>query len=91
MMKLLSRVVDSNEREIRRLEPLLERANALEPEYRALSDDELRGRTALFRERLREGLGDVLDAPVVVAPEEDDSELVGGDPARRRERQREQR
>jgi preprotein translocase subunit SecA len=91
MMKLLSRVVDSNEREIRRLEPLLERANALEPEYRALSDDELRGRTALFRERLREELGDVLDTPVVVTPEEDDSELVGGDPARRRERQREQR
>jgi preprotein translocase subunit SecA len=91
MMKLLSRVVDSNEREIRRLEPLLERANALEPEYRALSDDELRGRTALFRERLREQLGELMDPAVVAAPEEDDSELVGGDPARRRERQREQR
>jgi preprotein translocase subunit SecA len=33
MLKLFSRVVDSNEREVRRLEPLVERANALEPEY----------------------------------------------------------
>jgi preprotein translocase subunit SecA len=91
MMKLFSRVMDSNEREIRRLEPLLERANALEPEYRALSDDELRGRRTLFRERLREDLGDLLEPAVVAGPAEDDSELVGGDPARRRERQREQR
>jgi preprotein translocase subunit SecA len=91
MLKMLSRVVDSNEREIRRLDPLVERANALEPEYRALSDDELRGRTALFRERLREALGELMEPAVVAAPAEDDSELVGGDPARRRERQREQR
>jgi preprotein translocase subunit SecA len=91
MMKLFSRVVDSNEREIRRLEPLLERANALEPEFRALSDDDLRGRTALFRERLRDDLGELMEPVVAVAPDEDDSELVGGDPARRREREREQR
>ncbi|HJT64095.1 MAG TPA: preprotein translocase subunit SecA, partial [Candidatus Limnocylindria bacterium] len=90
MLKLFSRVVDSNEREVRRLEPLVERANALEPEYRALSDDDLRGRTALFRERLRDDLGDLIDPAAPAAPDEE-SELVGGDPARRRERQREQR
>ncbi len=93
MLKLFSRVVDSNEREIRRLEPLLERANALEPEYRALTDDDLRGRTALFRERLREDLGDLVlpaeDRPA--ADEEGGSELVSGDPARRREHRLEQR
>ena len=60
MLKLFSRVVDSNEREVRRLEPLVERANALEPEYRALSDDDLRNRTALFRERLADELGDLM-------------------------------
>jgi preprotein translocase subunit SecA len=93
MLKLFSRVVDSNEREIRRMEPLVEQANALEPEYRALSDDDLRGRTALFRERLREELGDLAlpSDGLPPATEDDESELVGGDPARRRERRHEQR
>jgi len=92
MLKLFSRVMDSNEREVRRLEPLVERANALEPEYRALSDDELRGRTALFRERLAEELGDlILPADARVETPDEDSELVGGDPARRLERRREER
>jgi preprotein translocase subunit SecA len=91
MLKLLSRVVDSNEREVRRLEPLVERANALEPEYRALSDDDLRNRTALFRERLADELGDlILPASARASDDEEASELVGGDPARRRERVREQ-
>ncbi|HEY8170233.1 MAG TPA: preprotein translocase subunit SecA, partial [Candidatus Limnocylindria bacterium] len=92
MLKLFSRVVDSNEREVRRLAPLLERANALEPEYRALSDDDLRGRTALFRDRLREELGDLL-VPIADRERSDEdaaSELVGGDPARRLERRRDQ-
>jgi preprotein translocase subunit SecA len=91
MLKLFSRVVDSNEREVRRLEPLVERANALEPEYRALSDDDLRNRTALFRERLADELGDLL-LPAAGRPADDGdaSELVGGDPARRRERIKEQ-
>ncbi|HEY7452272.1 MAG TPA: preprotein translocase subunit SecA [Candidatus Limnocylindria bacterium] len=91
MLKLFSRVVDSNEREVRRLEPLVERANALEPEYRALSDDDLRNRTALFRERLADELGDlILPASARATDDEEASELVGGDPARRRERVREQ-
>ena len=92
MLKLFSRVMDSNEREVRRLEPLVERANALEPEYRALSDDELRGRTALFRERLADELGDlVLPTDGRPASTNDDSDLVVGDPARRLELEREQR
>jgi len=41
MMKFLSRLVDSNEREVRRLEPLAADINALETTYSALSDDEL--------------------------------------------------
>jgi len=91
MLKLFNRIVDSNEREVRRLEPLVERANALEPEYQALTDDELRGKTALFRARLAERLGPLaLPAEPGAEPEDDDSELVGGDPARRLERQRDQ-
>ncbi len=93
MLKLFSRVVDSNEREIRRLDPLVEQANALEPEYRALTDDDLRGRTALFRERLREELRDLAlpSDSQPAAGDDEESELVGGDPARRRERRLQQR
>jgi preprotein translocase subunit SecA len=92
MLKLISRVVDSNEREIRRLAPLVERATALEPEYQALSDEGLRGRTAHFRGRLSEQLGDLIQPlELRVETADDDSELVGGDPARRLERQKEQR
>ena len=46
MKKFLSRLVDSNEREVRRLEPLVAAINELEPEYEAMSDAELRGVTA---------------------------------------------
>ena len=42
MFKFLSRLGDSNEREVRALEPIVERINELEPEIQALSDDELR-------------------------------------------------
>jgi preprotein translocase subunit SecA len=60
MMRFLGRLVDSNEREVRRLQPLVDEVNALEPEYEALSDAELRAKTDEFRQRLREDLGDLL-------------------------------
>ena len=44
-----------SEREIKRLTPLVDKVMALEETYRALSDDELRGKTAHFRERLANG------------------------------------
>ena len=86
MFKFLSRLGDSNEREVRALEPLVERITALEPEIQALSDDELRGRTAVLRERLRERVGDIL-VPIELrshSAEEDaaDSALTGADAAR---------
>ena len=33
MLKFLGRFVDSNEREIRRLQPVVDQINALEPEF----------------------------------------------------------
>ena len=54
MMKFFSRLVDSNEREVRRLEPMVAQINALEPTYSALSDDELMAKTAELRARLRD-------------------------------------
>ena len=52
-----------NEREIKRLQPRVEAINALEPEVRKLSDDELRGKTAEFRARIQERLSSIVDEP----------------------------
>ena len=52
----------TNEREVKRLDKPVAAINALEPDMRALSDDELRARTDAFRRRLAEGetLDDIL-------------------------------
>ncbi|HTJ28527.1 MAG TPA: preprotein translocase subunit SecA [Candidatus Limnocylindria bacterium] len=59
-MAFLKALLDGNEREVNRLRKTAERVNALEPSVAALSDDELRGKTAEFRERLERG--ETLDA-----------------------------
>ena len=86
MFKFLSRLGDSNEREVRALQPLVDRINALEPETQALSDAELRTKTDSLRARLRERLGDLL-IPIEMRatdPDEDaiESALAGADAAR---------
>jgi len=50
-----------NEREIKRLQPRVVAINALEPEMRKLSDDELRAKTAEFRARVQERLSAIAD------------------------------
>ncbi len=50
-----------NEREIKRLRPLVERINALEPEMQRLSDAELRAKTDEFRKRINDRLSQVHD------------------------------
>jgi preprotein translocase subunit SecA len=37
---LVSRFVDSNERVVKRLQPLVDEINSLEPEFQALTDQE---------------------------------------------------
>ncbi len=44
-----------NERVLRQLGKVVQKVNALEPEYQALTDDALRAKTAEFRERLANG------------------------------------
>jgi preprotein translocase subunit SecA len=44
-----------NERELRRMAPVVDTINNLEPKFQALSDEELRGKTAEFKERLAKG------------------------------------
>ena len=48
-----------NDREVRRLAPVVERINALEPEFEQRTDGELRAKTDEFRQRL--GAGETLD------------------------------
>jgi preprotein translocase subunit SecA len=45
---------DPSEREIKRLQPLIDEINALEPEMQARSDDELRELSRTFRQRIAE-------------------------------------
>jgi len=44
-----------NERELNKLNPIVEQINALEPEMQALSDDQLRAKTQAFKERIDQG------------------------------------
>ncbi len=53
---ILSKVFGTkNERELKRLWPLVEKVNSLEPLYAALSDEQLRDKTAALRRRLETG------------------------------------
>ena len=48
-----------NEREVKRMRPLVERINALEPEMQRLTDAELRAKTDEFRKRISDRLSQV--------------------------------
>src|SRR5262249_9068679 len=53
---LLAKVVGTqNERELKRLRPVVAEVNALEPTITALSDEQLRRKTVEFRERFKNG------------------------------------
>src|SRR4051812_30768079 len=75
-MRFLSKFVDSNDREIRRLQPLIDETNELEAEIAALSDDEIRARFAQIREEIHE---------VAHPGEPSEDELTHPDLERRRE------
>ncbi len=55
MFKWLGGLLDSNEKELRRLQPLVDRINELESEFEKLTDAELRARTDEFKGRLKAG------------------------------------
>ena len=55
MFKWLSNLVDSNEKELKRLQPLVDQINSLEPEFEKLTDAELRAKTDEFKTRLADG------------------------------------
>src|SRR5947208_16751868 len=87
---LLAKVIGTqNERELKKLRPLVEQVNALEPALKQLSDDQLRAKTAEFRQRLAAGeaLDDILPEAFSVVREAGwravnmrhfDVQLIGG-------------
>ncbi|MCA9771221.1 MAG: preprotein translocase subunit SecA, partial [Myxococcales bacterium] len=55
-MGFLKKVFGSqNDRDLKKIRPLVDAINALEPEFEVLSDEELRAKTPHFRQRLRDG------------------------------------
>ncbi len=71
MIGLLKRIFDPNPKEIRRLQELAVEINEWEPEISKLSDADLRGKTAEFRQRLANGatLDDILPEAFAVVRE----------------------
>ena len=69
--KILKVLGDSNERQVKRYQGMVNRVNALEEEMTALSDGELAEMTVEFRERLAEGetLDDLMPEAFVVVRE----------------------
>ena len=79
----------ANDRELRRLAPLVDQINSLEPEIRGLSDVQLQAKTPVFRERVAQGesLEELLPEAFAVAREASlrvlrmrpfDVQLIGG-------------
>src|SRR5437867_5243725 len=87
---LLAKVVGTqNERELKRLRPIVAEVNAFEPSIQSLSDAELRAKTAEFREKIDQGaaLDDLLPEAFAVVREAGrrtlnmrhfDVQLIGG-------------
>ena len=81
-MRFLSRFVDSNDREIRRIQPLVEEANALEAEFEALTPEQIRAQFAEIRAEIH----------AIAHPDEpSEEELHHEDLERRRELRKERR
>jgi preprotein translocase subunit SecA len=89
-MSLFTKILgDPNEKELKRIRPLVEQINGLEDEMQALSDDDLRGMTAELRRELDRGseLDDILPEAFAVVREASrrvlgmrhfDVQLIGG-------------
>ena len=87
---LLTKVFGSkNDRELKKLQPIVENINTFEPEIQALSDEQLRAQTVLFRQRLEKGesIDDILPEAFATVREASvrtlqmrhfDMQLIGG-------------
>jgi preprotein translocase subunit SecA len=76
MFNFFSKFVDSNDRELKRIQPFVDEANDLEPEIKALTDAQIRERFTAIRDEFRE---------TVVPEEPSEDERHHPDLERRRE------
>ncbi|MEM8680093.1 MAG: preprotein translocase subunit SecA, partial [Planctomycetota bacterium] len=88
--RLVTKIFGSaTERTVKKMYPIVDTINALEPKYEKMTDDELRDQTRLFRDRLDQGesLDDILPEAFAVTREAGrrwlnmrhyDVKLVGG-------------
>ncbi len=85
MLKAIQKMFggDSNEREMRRLEPIVEEINAIYATLEGLSDDELRAKTEGFRDRIRAAVEPIetqqTDVQARLEYDGEGAEEVGGD------------
>ena len=55
-MSLVSKIFGTHsERELKRIEPIVNKIESLRPEMQSLTDEELRGKTEEFKKRLQNG------------------------------------
>ncbi len=60
--KFLTKVFgSSNQRYLKTIRPIIERINSLEAELKPLSDEDLRARTATFKERVAQAVAEARD------------------------------
>jgi preprotein translocase subunit SecA len=71
MLGLLKKLFDANDKEVKKVMKTVEKINKLEAHISPLSDEELKGKTTTFRERLAKGetLDDILPEAYAVARE----------------------
>lgn len=72
LKNLIEKVIGTySDRELRRIEPIVDEIEGLEPKMQALTDDELRAKTDEFKKRLKEGetLDDILPEAFAVVRE----------------------
>src|SRR6266508_5657327 len=72
MLNFFKKIVgDSNDRVVKQITPIVDEIESLEPEFKALSDAQLREKTAEFKERLAGGetLDDILPEAFAVVRE----------------------
>ena len=88
-MELFSKIFGSNEREIKKLRPIVEKINTFEEKMTALTDEDLKGKVKDFRTRIEKGetLDDILPeafavvrevAKRVISERHYDVQLMGG-------------
>ena len=87
---ILTKVIGSkNERELNKIKPVVEKVNAFEPQMQAMSDEQLKAQTVLFKERLNNGesIDDILPEAFAAVREASvrtlemrhfDAQLIGG-------------